>query len=147
MQNTFMTAPTVKEQSTVYYDWADGKAGMTDARDIVDAAVGVLTSGDEYAGQSVRLTGPESIGWADVARLLSDALGKEVSYVAVPHEAAAEAMLGMGMPEWVVAGYGELSEGFAEGYADTTTDGVERLAGHPPRSYAAFAREHRSAFE
>ncbi len=148
MQNVIVAAPTVKEQGTIYWDWADGKAGMIDVRDVVDCAVGVITSdGDEFAGQSFVLTGPRSIGFAEVAEILSGALGKEVSYVPVPHEAARESMLGMGFPEWVVEGMVELSEGFMNGYADQTTDNVEKLAGHPPGDFERFASDFKQAFE
>ena len=46
----------------------------------------------------------------------------------------------MGVPQWIVDGYAELSEGFAKGFADTSTDNVEKLAGHLPRDFEQFAR-------
>lgn len=148
MQNLMMAAQTVKEQGTIYYDWADGKVGMIDVRDIVDCAVAAITAdGDELEGQSFRLTGPESIGIAEVAEALTSALGKEVSYVPVPHEAAKESMLGMGFPEWIVDGYIELNRGFESGYADETTDYVEQLSGHPPGDIQRFANDFKQAFE
>lgn len=99
-----------------------------------------------WLGESIKLTGPESIGFAHVARVLSGVLAKDVSYVPVPHEAAGQAMRRKGMPEWIIEGYAELNEGFADGYADTITDGVERLTGHPPRSYQQFAHDFRQAW-
>ncbi|MDA1173247.1 MAG: NAD(P)H-binding protein [Chloroflexi bacterium] len=89
MQNTMMAAQTVQEQGTVYFDWGDGKAGMVDVRDVVDSAVGVLTAeGDAFKGQSYVLTGPESIGFADVAAKIGAAVGKPVQYMAVPNRSA-----------------------------------------------------------
>jgi uncharacterized protein YbjT (DUF2867 family) len=147
MQNTMMAAPTVKEHGAIYYDWGDGKAGMIDVRDIVDAAVAVLTSEDDsLVGERIVLTGPASIGFAEVAESLSRVLDKEVSYVAVPHEAAFEAMQGMGIPAWIAEAYVELSRGFEVGYADTTTDGVEQLTGRRPGDYERFARDYKAAF-
>lgn len=147
MQNTMMAAQTVQEQGTVYFDWGDGKAGMVDVRDIVDSAVGVLTAeGDEFKGQSYVLTGPESIGFADVAEKIGAAVGKPVQYVAVPHEMAKQTMTGMGMPEFVVEGFAELAVGFENGFADLTNDSVERLAGHAPRSFDQFVGVFAGAF-
>lgn len=147
MQNTMMAAPTIADHGAVYWDWGQGKAGMIDVRDVVDSAVGALT-GERAAleGETIVLTGPASIGFTDVAATLSEVLGRPVEYVAVPHEAASEAMLGMGIPEWIVAGYNELSAGFEDGFADLTTDGVQRLAGHEPRSFEQFARDHAEVF-
>jgi uncharacterized protein YbjT (DUF2867 family) len=148
MQNLMMAAQTVKEQGAIYWDWADGKVGMIDVRDIVDCAVAAITAdGAELEGQSFRLTGPESIGMTEVAAALSSALGKEVGYVPVPHEAAKESMLGMGFPEWIVDGYVELNRGFENGYADEKTDNVEKLSGHPPGDIQTFANDFKQAFE
>ena len=147
MQNTMMTAPTVKEQGAIYYDWGDAKAGMIDVRDIVDSAIGVLTAGNgQFDRQSVVLTGPEPIGFAEVAAGIGDAAGREVKYVAVPHEAAKTAMLGMGLPEWIVDGFVELNQGFEHNFANTATDGVQRLAGHPPRTFRQFAQDFASVW-
>jgi uncharacterized protein YbjT (DUF2867 family) len=143
MQNTIMTAQTVKEQGTIYYDWGDGKVGMIDVRDIVDSAIGVLTATDgRFDGQEFVLTGPQPIGFAEIAAAIGKAVGKDVKYVPVPHESAKQAMIGMGMPEWIVDGYVELNIGFENNIANTATDGVQKLAGHAPRSFEQFAADH-----
>lgn len=148
MQNVMMTAPTVKEQGTIYWDWGQGRAGMVDVRDVVDSAVGALTSeAGEFEGERFVLTGPRTIGFAEVAEILSRVLRREIAYVPVPHEAAGEAMLGMGLPEWIVEGFAELAEGFANGFADMTTDNVEKLAGHSPRDFEQFASDFRQTWE
>jgi uncharacterized protein YbjT (DUF2867 family) len=147
MQNTMMAAPTIKDQGTIYYDWGNGKAGMIDVRDIVDAALGVLTAENgHFKAQEFVLTGPRPVGFADVAAGIGRAIGKEVRYVPVPHEAAKQAMVGMGLPEWIADGYVELNRGFEDGFANTATDGVARLAGHPPRAFDQFAQDFASAW-
>jgi uncharacterized protein YbjT (DUF2867 family) len=148
MQNTMMTAPTVKEQGAIYFDWGEGRAGMIDVRDIVDSALAVLTAVDgRFDGQSFVLTGPEAIGFAEVASHIGHVIGKDVQYVAVPHDAAKESMLGMGFPEWIVDGFVELAIGFENNFANTTTDGVETLAGHAPRSFKQFAADFRGVWQ
>jgi uncharacterized protein YbjT (DUF2867 family) len=147
MQNVLMAARTVREQGAVYFDWGAGKAGMIDCRDVVDCAVAVLT-GEAGAvdGETFILTGPASIGFADVAAILSRVSGRAVEYVPVPHEAATEAMVGMGVPEWIAEGYAELSAGFEQGFADLTTANVRRLSGHGPRHFEQFAHDYAAAF-
>jgi uncharacterized protein YbjT (DUF2867 family) len=146
MQNTIMAAPTINSDGAIYWDWNDGKAGMIDVRDIVDSAVGALI-GSGQEGESYVLTGPESLSFSDVAAKLSDVLGKPISYVSVPHEAAKEGMMGMGFPEWIVDGYVELSQGFSENFADSVTENVEQLSGHPARSFEQCATDFKAAFE
>lgn len=148
MQNTMMAAPTVKEQGAIYWDWGDGQAGIIDVRDIVDAALGVLAAPHgQFGEQSFVLTGPAPIGFTDIAAAIGRAIGKDVTYVPVPHEAAKDAMVGMGLPEWVAEGYVELNQGFENNFANTATDGVRTLAGHSPRSFEQFARDFASVWQ
>lgn len=145
MQNTMLAAQTIASDGVIYWDTGDGKLAMIDVRDIVDAAVAVL-SGSGHEGQSYILTGPEAISMRDVAHTLSGILGKEVNYVSVPGEAALQSMVSMGFPEWIARGYGELMEGFSRGFADRATSNVELLTGHPARSFEQFARDHAHVF-
>jgi len=145
MQNTMMAAQTIASDGMIYWDMQDGKLAMIDIRDIVDVAVAVLT-GSGHEGKSYILTGPEAISLHDVATTFSNVLGKDVKYVNVPGEAALDSMIGMGLPEWIAQGYVELSEGFSEGFANSTTDNVATLTGHPARSFEQFARDFAQAF-
>lgn len=147
MQNATMAARTVQEQGAVYFDWGAGKAGMIDVRDVVDCAVAVLAGEPgAVAGETFVLTGPASIGFADVAAALTRATGRTVEYVPVPHEAAVQAMVAMGVPEWIAEGYAELGAGFEQGFADLTTGNVHTLSGHEPRGIEQFARDYAHAF-
>ena len=87
MQNTMMAAQTIASHGVIYWDMKEGKLAMIDVRDIVDAALAVLT-GSGHEGKSYILTGPAPISFHDVARSFSNALGKEIKYVNVPGEAA-----------------------------------------------------------
>lgn len=112
---------------------------MIDIRDVANSAFAVLI-GNGHQGKSYILTGPEEISLHDLADAFSKALDRDVTYVAVPHESALESMLDMGFPEWIARGYGELMDGFTEGFAERPTDDVERLTGRAPRSIHDFAR-------
>jgi uncharacterized protein YbjT (DUF2867 family) len=145
MQNTMMAAQTIGSDGVIYWDVGDGKIGMVDVRDIVDVAAAVLT-GSGHEGKSYILTGPEAISFHDVAATFSKVLGKDVKYINVPHEAAFDTMVSMGSPEWIASGYGELMAGFSEGFAESITDNVEALTGHPARSFEQFARDFAQVF-
>ena len=145
MQNTMMAAQTVASDGVAYMPFKDGKIDMVDVRDVADVALKVLTE-DGHEGREHTLTGPASISFHDVAAGLSKALGKEVQYVDVPLEAGREAMVGMGMPEWVADGYTELMEEFSKNWADLVSPAVEKITGRPGRSYEQFARDFAQVF-
>ncbi len=145
MQNTLMAAQTVASEGAVYMPMKEGRFGIIDIRDIADVAAKVLTE-PGHEGKTYGLTGPASISYHDIAAGLSKALGKEVKYVDVPLEAAREAMVGIGLPEWYADAYNEYNEAMSEGLGDFTTNDVEEITGHPARSYETFAREFAQAF-
>ena len=145
MQNVMMAAQTVASDGAMYMPLGDGRIGMIDVRDVADVAFKVLTS-EGHEGNSYVLTGPAAISHHEVASELSKAIGKEVTYMDVPSQGMRDALLGMGMPDWVIEGYVELMEGFKEGYADSTTPFVEQLTGHPARSFETFAHDFADAF-
>ena len=145
MQNTMMAAQSVASEGVVYMAFKDGKVGMIDVRDVADVAVKVLTE-DGHEGKTYTLTGPASISFHDVAAGLSKALGKQVNYVDVPIDAARQAMISMGLPEWIADAFGKYFEVFSEDYGDFTTPDVEKVTGHPARSYETFARDFAEVF-
>jgi uncharacterized protein YbjT (DUF2867 family) len=118
---------------------------MTDVRDIVDVAARLLLEGG-HEGQTYMLTTPESFTIAEFAAALGAVLGKPVNYVDVPIAAARESMVGMGMDPWVVDGYMELFEGFAENWGDKTSDDTQRILGRPARGYHQFVADFNEAF-
>lgn len=145
MQNTMMAAQTIASNGVIYWDMKDGELAMIDVRDVVDVALAVLT-GSGHEGKSYILTGPAAISFHEVASTFSKVLGKDITYVSVPGEAALQSMVGMGLPEWIAKGYVELSEGFSENFANRVTENVATLTGHPARSFEQFARDFAQVF-
>jgi uncharacterized protein YbjT (DUF2867 family) len=118
---------------------------MTDARDIGEVAAKVLTQ-EGREGKVYTLTGPAAISFYEVAGVLSEVLGREVSYVAFSLGKAKEAMLAMGFPEWRVDALNEYAKAHSEGYSDWTTGDSEGLTGHPATSYKEFASDYEEVF-
>jgi uncharacterized protein YbjT (DUF2867 family) len=145
MQNAMMGAQTVAAAGVIYMPFKDGRVGMIDVRDIAEAAAAVLTS-EGHAGQEYVLTGPASISFHDVAAALSAALSKPVQYVDVPLEAGKQAMLALGMPEWITDGFVELLADFSMNWGDRVSPAVEQLTGRPGRSIDEFARDFAAVF-
>jgi uncharacterized protein YbjT (DUF2867 family) len=146
LQNTMMAIPTVAGHGAIYLPMKAGRMAMTDVRDIVDVAARVLLEGAAHEGKTYRLTTPESFTIADFAAALGQELGKPVSYVDVPLSAARESMVGMGMDPWIVDGYLELFEAFADGWGDKTADDTQRVLGRPARGYRQFVADFKGAF-
>jgi uncharacterized protein YbjT (DUF2867 family) len=147
LQNTMMAIPTVQSHGAMYLPMKQGRMAMTDVRDIVDVAAHVLLSrAGAHEGKTYTLTTPETFTIAEFASALGAALGKPVSYVDVPISAARESMVGMGMDPWVVDGYMELFEGFADDWGNKTSADVQDLLGRPARGLLEFVADFKGAF-
>jgi uncharacterized protein YbjT (DUF2867 family) len=145
LQNTMMAIPTVSSQGAIYLPMKQGRMAMTDVRDIVDVAAHLLLKGG-HEGRTYTLTTPESFTIAEFAAALGTQLNKPVQYVDVPISAARESMVGMGMDPWVVDGYMELFEGFADNWGDKTSSDTETILGRPARGHRQFVAEFKDAF-
>jgi uncharacterized protein YbjT (DUF2867 family) len=147
MQNMLGSASSIAAQSAFYLAMGEGRLGMIDVRDIGEMAARILRDAPaDHRGKIYTPTGPRSISFAEVAKELSAALRRDVSYVPVSLDAAREAMLGAGMPAWVVGMMVEYSRAYASGWGDFTTSHVEDVTGKTPRTFASFARDFKAAF-
>ena len=80
------------------------------------------------------------------AEILSNVLGRRISYVNVTEEDARKAMKEIGMEDWFVDALIELYRVIKSGYASQTTAVVEQITGRKPILFEQFARDYASSF-
>ena len=122
----------------------EGKSSFIDARDIADSAAGALTS-DEFNGLAFNLTGPEALGYADAAALLSHVTGKRIAYQAIDDAEFVNILTGSGVPEDYAEFLASIFHPVREGWTAAVTSDVETLTGKRPRSLETYARDHLQA--
>ncbi len=140
MQNLLWSAESLTGESKIYQGMGDGAMGMVDVRDIADSAAAAVLS-DQFDNQIFELTGPESITFHDVAATLTDVLGRSIDYVPVSLEVVEQSILDFTNDQWFATVMRQYSKAYSENWGDFTTDNVEKLTGHPARSFDSFARE------
>jgi uncharacterized protein YbjT (DUF2867 family) len=144
-QNLMMAAQSVAQQGAIYFALADGKMGLIDSRDISDFAAHVLTTAG-HEGKTYTLTGPASLSMHQIAAAIGAAIGKTVTYVAVPVEGARQSMAQMGMDDWMVNLMCDYFTAYSANWGDLVTDDFQRVTGKAPRSLEQFARDFAHAF-
>lgn len=140
MQNLFWSGESLAAEGKLYQGMGDGNMGMIDVRDIVDSFAAAILS-DQFDNQIFELTGPESITFHDIAGTLSDALGKPIEYIPVSLETVEQSILDLSNDQWFATVMRQYSQAYSENWGDFTNDNVEKLTGHPARSFDSFARE------
>jgi uncharacterized protein YbjT (DUF2867 family) len=141
MQNLcFLADESIAKEGKLYFGTGEGRLGMIDLRDIVDCAEECLVS-DAYDNKIFTLTGPESIGFHDIAGRLSNLLGCPIHYVPVQPEAVEQFIRSMGQSVWYARVMRDLCRAYSEGWGNVITGDVAHITGHRPRSFEVFARE------
>jgi uncharacterized protein YbjT (DUF2867 family) len=144
-QNMLRMAAPIREHGRFRSAVGDARISMIDVRDVGEVAVKALTE-DGHAGKVYVLTGPESLTYFDVARLLSKVVGKTVIYEALTKDEAMRELIENGVPESVARSRVGVHRSFSSGaFAEVTSD-VQKLLHRAPRSFAEFARDYASAF-
>jgi len=111
-----------------------------DVDDIADVAVAALTE-PGHAGAVYEVTGPRLMTFADAARELSHAIGRDIAYIDVPHEAFVAGATESGAPDEVIWMLDYLFSTVLDGRNAHLTDGVQRALGRAPKDFADYARQ------
>ncbi len=140
---------SIKSQGSFYIPAGDGKIGFVDVRDIASVGVKVLTDdqNDRHNGKAYSLTGPEALSYGEAAEIISKEIGKKISYVNIPEEAARKGMKEVGMDDWLINSMIELYAIVRAGYGSNLSSDVEELTGKKPISFSQFAREYAESFK
>ncbi len=146
MQNLLSSAASVASDGMLYMNMGDAPVGMIDGRDVGVFAAKVIEHPDRHAGKVYKPTGPESTTMAKAAEALSTVLGKPVTYVAMPQEAAEQAMLGFGLSRWFVGNVVDYGRVYSEGWGDFVTTDFKDVTGQEARSFKQFATDFAPAF-
>ncbi len=140
MQNTFMSVQTIMTDGNMYWGMGDGKMGLIDVRDIVDCCVSILLKGG-HENKIYTPTGPKSITFYEMAKIIGAGIGKTVNYIPVPIDAVRQSIIDMGMGEWFGQVMADYSKAYGEGWGDFTNNDVEVITGNKSRSYQQFFDE------
>lgn len=147
MQNMSGThAADIRDTGEIIVPAGNGKTAFVDAEDVAAvAAVSLLEEG--HGRRAYTPTGPAAMTYYDVARELSEVLGRPIRYTKPGIVGyALHASRNMKMP-WAMVGVTVAIYTIARlGRADGLTDDVRRVTGRRPRTFREFAQAHRDVW-
>ncbi|MBF6178576.1 NmrA family NAD(P)-binding protein [Nocardia otitidiscaviarum] len=143
MSNTLTWVDSIRAEGVVREPYDHPSALVHEADIGAVAALALLADG--HSGRAYNLTGPRALTIAERLRILSDAVGRELTLARITHEQAVERLMDTGVSradaEYVIGWYASPpSEGA------TVDDTVERLLGRPARSFEQWVTEHADRF-
>jgi uncharacterized protein YbjT (DUF2867 family) len=145
MENLLAAADTIRAEGVIAAPAGQGRVGFVAASDVAGVAARVLTSPGHESALYV-LTGPEALGYADVAARISAVFAREVDYEDQPADRALELMLASGLSRWMADGNLELFEWIRAGGAGMVTATVREVTGADPRPIQDWLSDARASF-
>jgi len=124
----------------------EGKSSFIDARDIAASAVSALTS-SSFDRRAFNLTGPGALSYAEAAEILSDVIGKPITYKAVDDATFISGLTSAGVPADYAAMLASIFYPVREGWTAVVTGDVEALTGQAPRSLRTYATDYAAALK
>lgn len=136
----------IRDHDEIYVPAGRGRTSFIDARDIADVAVHVLTVPAQHVASAYALTGGEALTYDEVASVLTDVLGRAITYPAPSIPAFVHRMRGLGHPWAFVAVMSAIYTTCRLNLAGQVTTDVEHLLGRPPRTFRTFAEDYRAVW-
>jgi uncharacterized protein YbjT (DUF2867 family) len=134
----------IKAHGAIFLAAGDGKTGFISVADI--AAVAVTAFQKRLTGQEFDLTGPEALDHHEVARLISAASGRAVTYHSLTEAQMLAGARGLGIPEPAIGYMARLYAAVRAGYTAVITPAVEEVLGRKPVRFEEFAKASAACF-
>ncbi|GCE47008.1 uncharacterized protein YbjT (DUF2867 family) [Thermosporothrix hazakensis] len=135
----------IRKDNTLFIPAGTSRTSLIDARDIAQIAVLSLLN-DQHRDQAYTLTGGEVLNYIEVAQIMSEELGRTITYANPSEEEFRAHLEAKGMPtpyiENTLAVYGIARAGVTAG----VTSDVEKLLGRAPYTIRDFIRAYREQF-
>ncbi|MEQ1524551.1 MAG: SDR family oxidoreductase, partial [Aestuariivirga sp.] len=113
-ENLFYSLPSAIKSGTWYTAAGEGKIAHIAREDLARAAAAALAS-DKGGKNTYTLTGAQEYTTSEIAKLVSDAVGKPIAVVQVPLEGLVQGMVGAGFPEPVARVFGSFDTNVNQG--------------------------------
>ena len=145
MSNLLAWARSVKTEGIVRASTGEGRRAFIHSEDIAAVATAALTM-PEYDGESLAITGPEALTFAEATAKIASAIGKELTFQPISDQEAGQRYSVVSGSAAETEAHVSLWRAIREGRLATVTGNVERILGRKPIPLDQWAIENAAAF-
>lgn len=145
MSNLLAWAPSIKAEGVVRASTGDGRRAFIHSDDIAAVTSRALTT-REYVGESLPITGPEALNYAEVTAKLAAAIGRQLRFQPISDEEARQRYAATGASSPETEAHVSLWRAIREGRLANITDNTERILGRKPIAMDQWATENATEF-
>lgn len=106
------------------------------------AVAALLKNPTEHIGKTIPLSGPVEMDHEQMAAELSEALGRQITYLDLPIDEYCASIATMGVPPYVVQHLGGAMEDYQNGHMSGSDDNIARLTGLRSMTVDEYAHLH-----
>jgi len=136
----------IRDHDRIRLASGNGRTSFIDTRDIADVAALVLASPPEHRGKAYTLTGPQAIGYHEVASRLSASLARPICYEPIGLLRYRRELLAAGSPPDYVRVQLLINIIAKLGLAAKVNNELPRLLHRPSRTLQTYIADHRDLF-
>ena len=141
-------ASMIQSQHKFFLPFGDASFAPIATEDIGRVIAAILVDPTPHTGKSYDLFGPEILNMTAAAKVFSDTLKTNISYVPIDTETFAGIVKeAMNAGPYFIQHVSSLGQDLKEGRAAGMNDLVETLTGQKPMAMSDFIEKHRTAFE
>jgi (4-alkanoyl-5-oxo-2,5-dihydrofuran-3-yl)methyl phosphate reductase len=145
MDNFLNWAQAIKTDGVVRCSAGEGRIPFIHSDDIAAVAIEAML-GPQYTGQSLPITGPEALSFADMTALVGSATGQKLDFQPISDEEERRQHIGWGTPEALVEARLGIFRAIRAGRLASVTANVASILDREPIPFARWALENAAAF-
>ncbi|GIH99381.1 SDR family oxidoreductase [Planobispora takensis] len=130
----------VGEDGVIRGPAGQGRVAVVAQDDIAEVAAAVLRDPAGHAGGTYDLTGPQALGFTEIAEIISSVTGRKVTYHPETLEEAYASRASYGAPDWQVDAWVSTYTAVAAGELAGVGSAVPDITGRPATSLADLLR-------
>lgn len=142
--NTFWLHGILTSQK-IFLPVGEAKGSFIDSRDISAVAAELLFN-NTWNKQAFILTGEESLNHDEVASIISEVTGKNITFEDVTPELMKDQLLGAGLPSDYADFLLMILSFFKLGYSSSVTNSVKEITGKNPISFRQYAEDYKGSW-
>jgi uncharacterized protein YbjT (DUF2867 family) len=146
MSNALWWAASIKERGVVRSSTGAGRIAFIHPKDIAAITANVLLAPGKYLGETLPITGPEPLSYAEMAQKVGEAIGKPVGFEELSEEQTRNQQESWGAEPALVEARHSIFRAIREGRLQQVTGTAERVLGRKPLDFSTWAKENTAAF-
>ena len=136
----------IREQNILPLPFGEARYAPIAAEDLGRTIAGILAHPADHAGQTYALYGPKELSQGDIAEILSQVLGRKITYVAMEIEPFRQVLKDMGFNAHFIQHISAVAQDCRDGVCSGTNDLVEKFTGGKPLSMIDYITKNKALF-